>query len=76
MTTLAAPATLARSSPAISASYSDSLLVAGKSRQTIHSIASSSGDSNTMPAPLACLLEDPSVYMLQRGDSSAPLSSS
>ena len=65
MTTLAAPTALARSSPAINASYSDSLLVVGKSRQTIHSTVSPSGDSSTMLAPPACLLDDPSLYMLQ-----------
>ena len=76
MTTLATPAALARSRPATSASYSASLLVVGKSRRTIHSIVSPSGDSSTMPAAPAYLLDDLSVYMLHWGDSSASLSSS
>ena len=76
MTTLVAPAALARSSPAINASYSTSLLVVGKSRQTLHSTVSSSGDSSTTPAPPAYLLDDPSVCILHKGDSFAPLSSS
>ena len=75
MTTFVAPAALARSSPAINASYSASLLVVGKSRQTLHSTVSPSGDSSTTPGPPAYLLDDPSVCMLHKGDSSAPLSS-
>ena len=51
MTTLAAPIALARLSPAISASYSTSLLVVGKLRRTIHSTVSPSSDSNTALAP-------------------------
>ena len=77
MTTLAAPIALARLSPAISASYSTSLLVVGKLRRTIHSTVSPSSDSNTAlapPPPPACLLGDPSVCMLHKEDSSAPLS--
>ena len=76
MTTLTALAALARSRLTTNASYSASLLVVGKSRRTIHSIMSPSSDSNMMPAPPACLLDDSFVYMLQWGDSSAPLSSS
>ena len=72
MTTLVAPAAFARSSPATSASYSASLLVVGKSRQTVHSIVSPSSDSSTTPTPPACLLDDLSVCMLYRGDSSTP----
>ena len=64
MTMLAAPTTLARSGPATSALYSASLLVMGKSRWTIHSIVSPSGDSSTMPAPPTYLLDDPSVCIL------------
>ena len=64
MTMLVISVTLARSRPATSASYSASLLVVGKSRQTIHSIVSPSGDSSTMPAPPTYLLDDPSVCML------------
>ena len=76
MTTLVAPATLARSSPATSAWYSASLLVVGKSRQTMNWTVSPSGDSSTTSAPPACLLDDPSVCMLHWGDSFTPLSSS
>ena len=72
MTTFVALAALARSSPAINASYSTSLLVVGKSRQTLHSTVSSSGDSSTTPAPPAYLLDDPSVCILHKGDSFAP----
>ena len=75
MTTLMDLATLARSRLATSALYSASLLVVGKSRRTIHSIVSLSSDSSTTPAPSACLLDDPSVCTLHKGDSSAPLSS-
>ena len=64
MNTLVAPAALARSRPTTSASYSASLLVVGKSRQTMHSTVSPSSDSNTMLEPLACLLDDPSVCTL------------
>ena len=64
MTTLVALAALARSRPATSASYSVSLLVVGKSRWTMHSIVSPSGDSSTTLAPPACLLDDLSVCML------------
>ena len=64
MTTLMDLATLARSRLATSALYSASLLVVEKSRRTMHSTVSPSGDSNTTPAPLAYLLDDPSVCML------------
>ena len=48
----------------------------GKSRWTIHSTMSPSGDSSTMPAPPACLLDDSSICMLHWGTSFAPLPSS
>ena len=64
MTTLVALAALARSKPATSASYSASLLVVGKSRRTMHSTVSPSGDSSTMPTPPTCLLDNPFVCML------------
>ena len=46
-----APAALARSRPITSALYSASLLVVGKSRRTMHSTVSPSGDSSTTPPP-------------------------
>ena len=67
MTIFAAPAALARSNHAIKASYSASLLVIGKSRQTMHSTLSPSRLWSTTPAPFACLLEDLSVWMLHCG---------
>ena len=70
------PYSLARSSPATSASYSASLLVEGKLRRTIHSILSPSGERSMMPGPPTYLLDDPSVCMLHRGHSFTPLSSS
>ena len=72
MTKFAAPTALARSSPTTKASYSASLLVVGKSKRTMHSILSPSGLWSITLAPPACLLEDPSVWMLQCGISSAP----
>jgi len=67
MTKFSAPAAFARSSPAIKVSYSTSLLVVGKSRRIMHSILSHSGLWSTTPAPPACLLEDPSVWILHHG---------
>ena len=61
-----------RSSLAIKASYSTSLLVVGKSRRIMHSILSPSGVQSTTSAPPAFLLEDPFVWMLHYGISSAP----
>ena len=75
MTTLVAPAALARSSPATRVSYVALLLVIGKLRRTMHSILSPSGERSTIPAPPACLLDNPSVCMLHQGHSSAPLPS-
>ena len=48
----------------------------GKSRWTIHSTMSPSGDSSMMSAPPTCLLDDPFVCILHLGTSSAPLPSS
>ena len=64
MTTLMAPTDLARSRPAISASYSASLLVVEKSRRTVHSTISPSSDRSTTPTPSTCLLDDPSICTL------------
>ena len=64
MTTLVAPAALARSRLAISASYSASLLVVEKLRRIIHSTVSPSGDSSMTLAPPTCLLDDSSICML------------
>ena len=75
MTTLVALTALARSSPATRASYSTSLLVVGKSRRTIHSILSPSGERSTIPALPACLLDDQSICMLHQGHSFASLPS-
>ena len=51
MTMLVASMALAKSRPATHASYSTSLLVVGKLRQTMHSTVSPSGDSSMTPAP-------------------------
>ena len=67
---------LARSSPTIKASYSTSLLVVGKSKRTMHSTLSPSGLRSITPAPPTYLLEDPSMWMLHCGTSSAPWPSS
>ena len=64
MTTFMALAALARLRPATSVSYSASLLVVGKSRRTMHSTVSPSGDSSTALAPPTCLLDYPSVCTL------------
>ena len=44
--------------------YFTSLLVVGKSRRTIHLISSPSRERSTMPTPLACLLDDLSMWIL------------
>ena len=72
MTKFSAPATLARSSSAIKASYFTSLLVVGKSKKIMHSILSPSWLWSTTPTPPACLFEDPFVWMLHYGTSFAP----
>ena len=66
------PTALARSSLSTRASYSASLLVAGKSRQTIHSILSPSGEQSTIPTLPTCLLDNPSIWILHWGCSLAP----
>ena len=73
ITTLMAPTAIARSSPLTSASYSASLLVIGKLRRTVHLISSLSREWSTIPAPLAYLLDDPFMWILQWGCSFAPL---
>ena len=72
MTMFSAPAALARSNPATKVLYSTSLLVVGKSKQIMHSILSPPKVWSTMPAPPACLFEDPSIWMLHCGTTSAP----
>ena len=59
-------------SPATSASYSVLLLVTRKSRQTMHLISSLFGERSIMPASLAHLLDDSSVYIVHWGYSLAP----
>ena len=65
-------AAFARSNPSTKVSYSASLLVVEKSRRIMHSILSPSRVWSTTLAPSACLLEDPSVWMLYCGISSPP----
>ena len=65
-------AAFTKSKPVTKTLYFASLLVVGKSRWIMHSILSPSGVWSTMPTPPACLLEDPSVWMLHYGISFAP----
>ena len=55
---------LARCSPAIKASYFTLLLVVRKSSRTMHSISSPSEEWSTILAPLVCLLDDLSMWIL------------
>ena len=71
-TIFSALAAFARSSPAMKALYYASLLVVGKSRWTMRLILSPSRLWSTTPAPPACLLKDPSVWMIHCGISSTP----
>ena len=68
-TTLAA---LARFILAIKALYSASLLVVGKSSQTMHSTLSPSRLWITTPASPVCLLDDPTMWILHLEHSPAP----
>ena len=70
--TLVAPVAVVRSNLATKVLYYASLFVVRKSRRTMHLISSPFGEWSITLASLACLLDDPFVWMLHWGYSSAP----